>query len=59
MTYLIEATIKKDGGTVVHWKRYSNTKLTKKECLKILGDDKHTKLENFSCDEVKNENKNK
>lgn len=59
MKYQIEATIVKNGGTVVHWKRYSNTKLTKKECLKILGDDKHTRLENFSCEEVKSENKNK
>ena len=38
MKYLIEATIVKNGGTPVYWQRYSDSKLSKQDCQKMLSE---------------------
>ncbi|MFS1538909.1 MAG: DUF1187 family protein [Candidatus Phlomobacter fragariae] len=38
MKYLIKATIVKNGGAPVCWQRYSDRKLSKQDCLKMLSE---------------------
>lgn len=36
MKYQIAATLVKNGGAPVYWQRYSDKKLSKQDCLKML-----------------------
>lgn len=50
MTYLIEATIKKDGGDPVYWKYYSDRELSKKDCLEMLSKQSKIKMKFMGID---------
>ncbi|WP_237388403.1 DUF1187 family protein [Xenorhabdus sp. Sc-CR9] len=61
--YIISATITKAGGLPVNWMRYSDKKLSKTECLKLVGgkrrgfnsnleEEVKVELSNFECRRV-------
>lgn len=50
MTYLIEATIVKNGGIVVYWKYYSDKRLSKNDRLKMLSKQSYIKMKFMGID---------
>ncbi|MBS9442469.1 DUF1187 family protein [Photorhabdus heterorhabditis] len=61
--YIISATITKAGGLPVNWMRYSDKRLSKTECLKMIGgkrrvfnnvleEEVRVELSHFSCKRV-------